>query len=692
MTRKFALDRVRNIGIMAHIDAGKTTTTERILFFTGRSYKLGEVHEGTATMDWMEQEQERGITITSAATQTFWKDHCINIIDTPGHVDFTVEVERSIRVLDGAIALFCAVGGVEPQSETVWRQAERYRTPRLAFVNKMDRIGADYFNCIQMMRERLHAHPVPLQIPIGAEDDFRGIIDLVEMKSRVWPAVVDATDRGRTFTDGPIPDDVKETAERWREKMLESLAEYDDAFAERYLDNHAFEAAELRQMIRKATIACNITPVLCGTAFRNKGVQQLLDAVVYYLPSPADVDAIQGALPHEPVTIISRKPSDKEPFAALAFKIMSDPHVGKLTYIRVYSGRLKSGSYIHNSTRDVNERVGRILLMHANDREQIEDISTGDIAAIIGFKHTTTGDTLSDHDHPIILEAMSFPEPVISIAIEPKTRNDQERMAAALARLADEDPTFHVKVDKETNQTIISGMGELHLDIIVDRLRREFNVSANVGQPQVAYRETITKKVEVEGRFVRQSGGRGQYGHCWLRLEPMEPGNGFEFNSEVIGGVIPREYIPAIEKGVIEAMNNGTLAGFPVVDVRVTVYDGSFHAVDSSELAFHIAGSMAFKEGCRRAAPVLLEPIMKVEVTTPEEYQGAVVGGLQQRRAHIAEMRARGNLQIVTATAPLGEMFGYTTDLRSQTQGRASSSMEFSHYSPAPQSIVEKII
>ena len=690
MARKFALDKIRNIGIMAHIDAGKTTTTERILFYTGRSYKIGEVHEGTATMDWMEQEQERGITITSAATQCLWKDHCINIIDTPGHVDFTVEVERSIRVLDGAIALFCAVGGVEPQSETVWRQADRYKAPRLAFINKMDRVGADFFNCVAMMRQRLNAHPVPIQIPIGAEDTFLGIIDLVDMKSYIWPEDVIVQDKGRNFIEGPIPEEFKAQAAEWREKMLESLAEYDDPFAERFLDGVKFTPKDLKAMIRQATIACHITPVLCGTAFRNKGVQLLLDAVVNYLPSPIDVGAVSGHL--EDGTVVKREPSDNEPFTALAFKIMSDPHVGKLTYIRVYSGHLDTGSYIYNAASDANERVGRILLMHANDREQIDSISAGDIAAIIGFKQTTTGDTLCHPDHPILLEAMQFPEPVISIAIEPKTRKDQERMAAGLQRLKEEDPSFHVRTDKETNQTIISGMGELHLEVLVERLRREFGVEATIGAPQVAYRETITKKVEIEGRFIRQSGGRGQFGHCWLRLIPLEPGSGFEFENEIIGGSIPKEYIPAVEKGVVEAMSNGPLAGFPVVDVKVEVFDGSFHAVDSSELAFHIAGSMAFKAGAKKAAPALLEPIMKLEATTPEEYLGSIVGNLHQRRARISNMRARGNLQIVTANVPLGEMFGYATELRSQSQGRASYSMQFSHYAPAPQSVIDAVM
>jgi elongation factor G len=691
MSKQYPLDRIRNIGIMAHIDAGKTTTTERIIYYTGRSHKIGEVDEGAATMDWMVQEQERGITITSAATRCFWKDHCINIIDTPGHVDFTVEVERSIRVLDGAVALFCAVGGVEPQSETVWRQADRYKTPRLAFVNKMDRVGADFFHCVQMMRDRLQAHPVPLQIPVGAEENYRGMIDLVRMRARTWPAEADPGDYGRTFANGPIPEDLLPIAEEWREKMLESLAEYDDHFAERYLAGAKFETKELKDLIRHATLACHITPVLCGTAFKNKGVQGLLDAVIDYLPSPLDVEDVHGRLPDEPDTVARRAPSETEPFSALAFKIMSDPHVGKLTYLRVYSGRAKTGEFVLNATRDHNERLGRILLMHANNREQIQEIRAGDICAVIGLKNTTTGDTLCDPDHPILLESISFPEPVISIAIEPKTRPDQEKMSNALARLAEEDPSFHVKLDPETNQTVISGMGELHLDILVDRLKREFRVECNVGAPQVAYRETITKTVEVQGRLVRQSGGRGQYGDCHLRLEPRQPGEGFEFVSEVIGGVIPREYIPAIEKGCIDGMNNGPLAGYPVVDVRVTVFDGSFHAVDSSDLAFFIAASIGFKEGCRKAQPIILEPMMKIEVVTPEDYLGAVVGSLQQRRAKLHEMRARGNLHTISAHAPLGEMFGYATELRSLTQGRATHSMEFSHYAPAPQSITDQI-
>jgi elongation factor G len=676
---------------MAHIDAGKTTTTERILYYTGRSYKLGEVHEGTATMDWMEQEQERGITITSAATQCTWNDHTINIIDTPGHVDFTVEVERSIRVLDGAIALFCAVGGVEPQSETVWRQADNYKAPRLAFVNKMDRVGADFFNCVQMMRDRLNAHPVPIQVPIGMEDNFEGIINLVDMRAKIWPKTDDNSDLGKTIEAGEIPAKLLPMAEKWREKMLESIAEYDDHFAERYLEDHIFEAQELHDLIRVATIACHITPVLCGTAFKNKGIQMLLDAVIDYLPSPQDVGSIDGTLPNEPNTIVHRKASMDETFSGLAFKIMSDPHVGKLTYIRVYSGTAKSGSYVYNATRDLNERLGRILLMHANDREQVDTIRAGDIAAIVGFKKTSTGDTICDPEHPILLEAMTFPEPVISIAIEPKTRGDQDKMAAGLAKLSEEDPTFSVRVDKESNQTIISGMGELHLDIIVERLRREFKVEANIGQPQVAYRETINKKVEVQGKFIRQSGGRGQYGHCWIRLEPQEPGSGFEFVDKVVGGVIPREYISAVEKGIIEAMNNGPVAGYPVVDIKATVYDGSHHDVDSSEIAFKIAASMAFKDGSRKADPKLLEPVMKLEVTTPEDYLGSVIGNLQQRRARVGDMRDRGNLKIIQANVPLGEMFGYVNELRSMSQGRASYSMQFSHYAEAPPVIRDKI-
>jgi elongation factor G len=689
MAKKFALNMTRNIGIMAHIDAGKTTTTERILLYTGRTHKLGEVHEGAAEMDWMEQERERGITITSAATQCMWKDHVINIIDTPGHVDFTVEVERSVRVLDGAVALFCAVGGVEPQSETVWRQADKYGVPRIAFVNKMDRIGADFFNAVKMMRERLGTHPVPLQVPIGAEEKFQGVIDLVGMQARIWPDKDD--EMGRNYITGDIPEEHKAFAEEWREKMLESLAEYDDDFAERFLENAEFTVADLQQHIRRATIASNITPVLCGTAFKNKGVQLLLDAVLAYLPSPLDIGAVKGIDPEtgEPA---ERKVGFDEPFAALAFKIMSDPHVGKLTYIRVYSGKLSSGSYCYNASTDQNERVGRLLQMHANDRQQIDEVRAGDIAAVIGLKNTQTGHTLCDPDNPIVLEALHAPEPVISVAIEPKTKADQDKLGNALQRLTEEDPTFRVSQNKETNQTIISGMGELHLEILVDRMKREFSVDANVGRPEVAYRETIRKKVEQESKFVRQSGGKGQYGHVVITLEPAVAGEGFEFVNKVVGGVIPKEYIPAVEKGIIEAMKTGVLAGYPMVDAKVTLLDGSFHAVDSSEMAFHIAGSMAFKEAARKASPVLLEPLMKLEVTTPDENLGDVIGNLQQRRARIAEMTPRGNTHVISATAPLSEMFGYSTALRSATKGRANYHMEFSHYEPVPAAVQEELV
>ncbi len=689
MAPKVSLKRTRNIGIMAHIDAGKTTTTERILLYTGRTHKLGEVHEGAAEMDWMAQERERGITITSAATQCMWKDHVINIIDTPGHVDFTVEVERSVRVLDGAVALFCAVGGVEPQSETVWRQADKYGVPRLAFVNKMDRIGADFFNAVEMMRDRLGTHAVPLQIPIGAEDKFQGVIDLVAMQARVWPDKDD--EMGRNFVNVDIPEDMKELAQEWREKMLESLSEYDDDFAERFLEEAEFTPEDLAQHIRRATINSSITPVLCGTAFKNKGVQLLLDAVLAYLPAPTDVGPIKGIDPEsgEP---LERSANADEPFAALAFKIMSDPHVGKLTYIRVYSGKLASGSYCYNATTDQNERVGRLLQMHANDRQQIDEVRAGDIAAVIGLKNTQTGHTLCDPDHPIVLEALHAPEPVISVAIEPKTKIDQDKLGNALQRLTEEDPTFRVAQNRETNQTIISGMGELHLEILVDRMKREFNVDANVGQPEVAYRETIRKAVEQESKFVRQSGGKGQYGHVVILLEPAEAGEGFEFMNKIVGGSIPKEYIPSVEKGIIEAMKTGVLAGYPMVDAKVTLLDGSFHAVDSSEMAFHIAGSMAFKEAARKASPTLLEPLMKLEVTTPDENLGDVIGNLQQRRARIAEMTPRNNVHVVHATAPLSEMFGYSTTLRSATKGRASYHMEFSHYEAVPKAVQEELV
>lgn len=683
---------MRNIGIMAHIDAGKTTTTERILYYTGRTYKIGEVHEGAAEMDWMEQEKERGITITSAATQCMWRDHRINIIDTPGHVDFTVEVERSIRVLDGAIALFCAVGGVEPQSETVWRQADKYGVPRLAFVNKMDRVGADFFGTVEMMRERLACHPVPIQIPIGVEDTFRGVVDLVGMRAYLWP-LGDDPNKGRVFETTEIPEDYRQLAAEWHNKMLEAIAEYDEEFMEKYLlaENHDFPEDELKPLIRRSVLAAKITPVLCGSSFRNKGVQPLLDAIIDYLPSPADLPPIRGENP-ETGEMEERLPDDNQPFAALAFKIMSDPHVGKLTYFRVYSGIMKSGSYVLNCTKDKTERVGRILLMHANDREPIDEVRAGDIAAAVGLKFTQTGDTLADPDHPILLEPMTFPEPVIHIAVEPKTKADQDKLSTALARLQEEDPTFRVHTDEETNQTILSGMGELHLEIIVDRLRREFNVEANVGRPQVAYRETITKSIDrAEGKYIRQSGGKGQYGHVVLRIEPMPPGSGFEFVNEIVGGIIPKEYIPAVEKGVVNAMKTGVLAGYPMVDIKVTLYDGSFHPVDSSEMAFEFAGSIAFKEGARKCAPELLEPIMLVEVVTPEEFFGDVLGDLTSRRGKIEETMRRGNAQVVRANVPLSEMFGYATDLRSRTQGRATYTMQFSHYDKVPKAIADRI-
>lgn len=690
MARKTPLQRVRNIGIMAHIDAGKTTTTERILYYTGRTYKIGEVHEGAAEMDWMEQEKERGITITSAATQCQWKNHTINIIDTPGHVDFTVEVERSIRVLDGAVALFCSVGGVEPQSETVWRQADKYHVPRLAFVNKMDRIGADFFGAIVMMKQRLGCHPVPLQIPIGSEDKFMGVVDLVQMKAYIWP---DSDGKGELFEEIEIPDDLKADAAQWHNTMLEAIAEYDEEFMARYIETetHDFTPEELKPLIRKSVLAAKITPVMCGSSFKNKGVQPLLDAVLDYLPAPVDIPPVTGENP-ETGEVEERSADDNQPFAALAFKIMSDPHVGKLTYFRVYSGVLKSGSYIYNSSKEHTERVGRILLMHANHREPVEEIRTGQIAAAVGLKYTTTGNTLCDPDHPIILEPMTFPEPVVHIAVEPKTKQDQEKMSTALARLAEEDPTFRIRQDEETNQTIISGMGELHLEIIVDRMKREFKVEANIGQPQVAYRETLARAVnKVEGKYVRQSGGRGQYGHCVLKIEPMDPGFGFEFVNEIVGGVVPKEYIPAIEKGVVGAMKTGVLAGFPMVDLKVTLIDGSFHPVDSSEMAFEFAGSIGFKEGARKCDPQLLEPIMAVEVVTPEEFFGDVLGDLSSRRGKIEESGRRGNTQVVNANVPLSEMFGYATSLRSGSQGRATYSMQFSHYEKVPKTILEKI-
>ncbi len=691
MARKTPLARVRNIGIMAHIDAGKTTTTERILYYTGKTYKIGEVHEGGAEMDWMEQERERGITITSASTQCYWNDHTINIIDTPGHVDFTAEVERSIRVLDGAVALFCAVGGVEPQSETVWRQADTYGVPRLAFVNKMDRTGADFFRCVKMMRDRLGCHAVPLQLPIGSEENFSGVVDLVDMRARMWGEDVNKNkDAKIRFVD--IPEDLMPLAQKYRTDMLEALSEYDEPFMERYLEGKEFSNEELHKLIRNATLAAHITPVLCGASFKNKGVQMLLDAVVEYLPSPLDVPEVQGIKPETEETDI-RRASDDEPFSALVFKVMSDPHIGKLSYIRVYSGVLQAGSHVYNPNTDMSERVNRLIQMHANDRTPVEEARTGDIVAVVGLKRSTTGHTLCDPDRPIVLESMTFPEPVMSIAIEPKTKQDEEKMSSALQKLAEEDPTFRVSTDPETNQIIIEGMGELHLEILIDRMKREFKVLANVGKPQVAYRETLTRSTEVDHRFVRQTGGKGQFAQVSLRIEPMEPGYGFSFVDEIKGGVVPREYIPAVETGIVEAMKTGILHGFPMVDLRVSLIDGKFHAVDSSELAFHICGSIAFKEGAAKCAPKLLEPMMAIEVVTPTEYVGDVIGGLQQRRAHVKNIESRTDtVQVVSADVPLSEMFGYTTALRSATQGRAVQSMQFSHYAEVPKEIQEKIL
>lgn len=671
---------------MAHIDAGKTTTTERILFYTGRVHKIGEVHDGAATMDWMVQEQERGITITSAATTCQWRGHRINIIDTPGHVDFTVEVERSLRVLDGAVAVFCSVGGVEPQSETVWRQADKYGVPRLAFVNKMDRMGADFFRGLSMIKERLGANPVAIQLPIGSEDQFKGIIDLVTMQAMIY-----TDDLGTQSDVTEIPDDLKEIAAEYREKLVEAVAETDEELTMKYLEGEELTEEEIRKGIRKGTLAVKFTPVLCGSAFKNKGVQPLLDAVVDYMPAPVDVPAIKGIHP-DTGDEDQRVASDNEPFSALAFKIMADPYVGKLAFFRVYSGVLKSGSYVYNSTKNKKERIGRILQMHANHREEISEVYTGDIASAVGLKDTSTGDTLCDEKQPIILEKMEFPEPVIHVAIEPKTKADQEKMGTALQRLAEEDPTFRMHTDQETGQTIISGMGELHLEIIVDRMMREFKVDANVGRPQVAYKETIRSTVKAEGKFVRQSGGRGQYGHVWIELEPLEPGTGFEFVNKIVGGVVPREYIAPVEAGIKEAMENGILAGYPALDIRATIYDGSYHDVDSSEMAFKIAGSMAFKNGAMKANPVILEPIMKVEVVVPEEYMGDVMGDINSRRGRIEGMEARGNSQAIRGYVPLSEMFGYATDLRSRTQGRGVYTMQFSHYEEVPKNIAEGII
>ena len=673
---------------MAHIDAGKTTTTERILYYTGVNYKIGEVHDGAATMDWMEQERERGITITSATTQCFWKDYVINIIDTPGHVDFTIEVERSLKVLDGAVGVFCAVAGVQPQSETVWRQADKYRVPRVAFVNKMDRTGANFYRVLEMMNDRLGATPVAIQIPIGAEDKFQGVVDLIEMKGYIWDV---EGDFGMKYKEVEIPADLQEKAAEYRAKMIETAVEADEKLMERYLEGGEISNDEIKAAIRQGTIALQFNPVLCGTAFKYKGIQKLLDAVVDYLPSPLDIPAITGVNPDTGAEEV-REASDDEPFAALAFKIMTDPYMGQLAYFRVYSGVFEAGNYVLNSTKDKKERIGRLLKMHSNKREEIKEIRAGDICATVGLKFTTTGDTLCDEKHPVILEAMEFPEPVISIAIEPKTKADQDKLSVALGKLASEDPSFRVRVDEETGQTVISGMGELHLEIIVDRLKREFKVEANIGNPQVAYRETFRKTVKSEGKYIKQSGGKGNYGHCWLEMTPLEPGSGFEFENKIVGGAIPKEYIPAIEKGITEAMENGIVAGYPVVDCKVTVFDGSFHEVDSNEMAFKIAASMAFKDGMKQASPVLLEPIMKVEVVTPDEYMGDVMGDLSSRRGRIEGMNVQGNAQVINAMVPLKQMFGYSTELRSITQGRATYTMQFDHYEEVPANIAEEII
>ena len=686
MPRTTPLSRTRNIGIMAHIDAGKTTTTERILFYTGRVHKLGEVHDGAATMDWMVQEQERGITITSAATTAMWDNHVINIIDTPGHVDFTVEVERSLRILDGAVGVFCAKGGVEPKSETVWRQADKYHVPRIAYVNKMDITGADFFRVLDSMRQRLSANVVPIQLPIGVEENFKGMIDLVRMKSTIY-----TDDLGANSDESEIPEDMLELAQEYREKLLESAAEFDEDLMMRYLEGEEISEDQIRAALRKGTCAVKMVPVICGSSYKNKGVQPMLDAVIQYLPSPMDVPPVHGLVPDTEEEAV-RNADDNEPFAALAFKIMADPYVGKLTYLRVYSGKLESGSYVYNSTKGKRERVGRVLRMHANHREEIKEITSGDIVAIVGLKNTTTGDTLCTEDFPVILETITFPEPVIDVAIEPKTKADQERMSLSLAKLSEEDPTFRARTDEETGQTIISGMGELHLEIIIDRLLREFKVGANVGKPQVAYKETIRGTARVEGKFVRQSGGRGQYGHCWLELSPQEAGQGYLFENKIVGGVIPREYIPAIDAGVKEAMNTGVLAGYPVIDVKVAVVDGSYHDVDSSEMAFKVAGSMAFKNGVLKAQPAILEPMMKVEVTVPEEYMGDVMGDINSRRGRIEGMENVMGSQVIRSKVPLSEMFGYATELRSRTQGRGTYAMEFSHYEDVPKSLAAEII
>ena len=684
MARNFPLERTRNIGIMAHIDAGKTTTTERILFYTGRTHKIGETHEGASQMDWMEQEKERGITITSAATTTTWKDHRINIIDTPGHVDFTVEVERSLRVLDGSVAVFCAKGGVEPQSENVWRQAETYKVPRIAFVNKMDILGANFYNVVEMMKERLGSNAVPVQLPIGKEDTFQGIIDLVKMD-----AIIYEDDLGTVMDETEIPADMQELAAEWREKLVEAVAETDEELMMKYLEGEEFTEEEIKAAIRKATIACEMNPVFCGTAYRNKGVQPVIDAVIDYLPAPTDIPAIKGVLPDG--TEAERHASDEEPFSALAFKIMTDPFVGKLAFFRVYSGTLESGSYVLNATKNKRERIGRILQMHANTRQEITEVYAGDIAAAVGLKDTTTGDTLCDPNNAIILESMEFPEPVIDVAIEPKSKAAQEKMGTALQKLAEEDPTFRVRTDEETGQTIIGGMGELHLEIIVDRLLREFKVEANVGAPQVAYRETITKPVDVEYKYSKQSGGRGQYGHVKLRVTPQEPGAGYVFENKTVGGSVPKEYVGPTDMGIQGAMQAGVVAGYPVVDVAVELYDGSYHEVDSSEMAFNMAGSMAMKEALKKGDSVLLEPYFTVEVVTPEEYMGDVMGGINSKRGLIQGMEARAGAQVINAFVPLSEMFGYSTELRSTTQGRATYTMIFDHYEQVPAGVAKKI-
>ena len=687
MARTTPLERQRNIGIMAHIDAGKTTTTERILYYTGVTYKIGEVHDGTAVMDWMEQEKERGITITSAATFCTWRDYAINIIDTPGHVDFTIEVERSLRVLDGAVGVFCSVGGVEPQSETVWRQANKYKVPRIAFINKMDRVGADFFRVVGMMIDRLKTRAIVMQLPIGKEETFKGFIDLVHEKGYVW----DEDILGAKYREVEVPADMKESVAEYREKLIEAAADFDESIMEKFLDGKSVTPVEIMKAVRKGTIAMGITPVFCGSSFKNKGVQFLLDAVVDYLPSPLDIEAIVGINPEsdkeEP-----REAKDSAPFSALAFKIMTDPFVGQLTFCRVYSGVMTAGSYVFNSTKGQRERIGRIVKMHANKREEVKEVMAGDIAAAVGLKYTVTGDTICDVEKPVILESMDFPDPVMSIAIEPKTKADQEKLGVALQKLAIEDPSFHVRTDEETGQTIISGMGELHLEIIVDRMFREFKVEASVGKPQVAYKETITRKAKAEGKYVRQTGGRGQYGHVYLEIEPGEVGKGYEFVNKIVGGSIPKEFISPIEKGIGEAMDTGTLAGYPVVDVKVTLVDGSYHDVDSSEMAFKIAGSMGFKEACKSAGQILLEPIMSVEVVTPENFMGEVIGDLNSRRGKIMGMDTRGGFQVVNSKVPLANMFGYSTDLRSKTQGRASYTMEFSHYEQTPNSVAEALI